>query len=111
MREHRTSGSVEGAGGDPRSYSDPRIAPAKPALEAVSTFVDFDIKQSAPYRFGMNKAKQGDVSGRKRSRRRHPVDLVFGILNLAKPVDVLIDEMRGRRRNPKLSRRSRSRRS
>jgi hypothetical protein len=35
MREHRTSGSVEGARGDPRSYSDPRIAPAKPALEPV----------------------------------------------------------------------------
>jgi hypothetical protein len=39
MREHRTSGSVEGARGDPRSYSDPenRIAPAEPALERGPT--------------------------------------------------------------------------
>jgi hypothetical protein len=56
----------------------------------------------------MKKPKRGTIGPRK--PKRHPVDRVFGILKLAKPVDVLLDEMRGRA-EPKPSRRSDSRRS
>jgi hypothetical protein len=73
--------------------------------------VDFDISLPAPYRRGMTKMKRGDVSVRKRTRQRHPVDQVFGILNLGKPVDALLDEMRGPRRKSKISSRARSPRS
>ncbi|MBI1847636.1 MAG: AbrB/MazE/SpoVT family DNA-binding domain-containing protein [Candidatus Rokubacteria bacterium] len=50
----------------------------------------------------------GGVLVRKGAGGVHPVDQVFGRLKLAKPVDELLDEMRGPRPVP--TRRSRSRR-
>ena len=66
----------------------------------------FDIECAPLYRRGMKKPKRGGAGRRK--RKLHPVDQVFGILKLHKPVDVLIDEMRGRD-EPNPSRRSRAR--
>jgi AbrB family looped-hinge helix DNA binding protein len=40
---------------------------------------------------------EGGVLLRKGSRGPHPVDEIFGVLRLSKPVDVLIDETRGPR--------------
>ena len=77
----------------------------------MSGFVDFDIRGSGLYRFGMNSAKRGDVPARKPKRRHHPVDQVFGVLKLGRSVDAVLDEMRGRRPKPKDSRRRRSLRS
>lgn len=39
--------------------------------------------------------REGGVLIRKGAAGPHPVDQVFGRLRLAKPVDVLVDEMRG----------------
>jgi antitoxin PrlF len=50
---------------------------------------------------------EGGVLLRKGSPGPHPVDRVFGRLRLAKPVDVLLDEMRGPR--PAAGRRTRRR--
>lgn len=41
--------------------------------------------------------RKGDALLRKGTRGRHPVDVVYGSLGLDKPVDVVIDEMRGPR--------------
>ena len=52
----------------------------------------------------------GGVLLRKGGRGAHPVDQVFGRLTLSKPVDALIDEMRGPRpaRTPAVRRRART---
>ena len=42
-------------------------------------------------------AREGGVLLRKGGAKTHPVDQVFGRLRLVKPVDVLLDEMRGPR--------------
>jgi len=41
--------------------------------------------------------REGGVLMRKGSAGTHPVDRVYGRLKLAKPVDTLVDEMRGPR--------------
>lgn len=41
--------------------------------------------------------RQGEVVLRKGVKAEHPVDRVFGILKLERPVDDLLDEMRGPR--------------
>jgi AbrB family looped-hinge helix DNA binding protein len=41
--------------------------------------------------------RENGVLMRKGSPGRHPVDRVFGTLRLRRPVDVLLDEMRGPR--------------
>lgn len=41
--------------------------------------------------------RDGGVVLRKGSRNEHPVDRVFGTLKLRRPVDELLDEMRGPR--------------
>jgi len=41
--------------------------------------------------------RQDGVLLRKGSARQHPVDRVFGILKLGRPVDSLLDQMRGPR--------------
>jgi len=43
--------------------------------------------------------RDGGVLLKKGATGPHPVDQVFGVLKLAKPVDALLDEMRGRRPN------------
>jgi AbrB family looped-hinge helix DNA binding protein len=48
--------------------------------------------------------REGGVLLRKGSAGAHPVDQVFGTLKLDKPVDILIDEMRGPRTKPKRAR-------
>jgi len=52
----------------------------------------------------------GGVLVQKGGRGAHPVDQVFGRLTLSKPVDALIDEMRGPRpaRTPAVRRRART---
>jgi AbrB family looped-hinge helix DNA binding protein len=47
----------------------------------------------------------GGVLMRKGVGDEHPVDLVFGILDLPAPVDELIDQQRGPRPRPKRKRR------
>ena len=42
-------------------------------------------------------ARDGALVLRKGTRGAHPVDAVFGTLKLARPVDELMDEMRGPR--------------
>ena len=42
----------------------------------------------------------GEVLLRKRVKGAHPVDQVFGLLSLRKPVDRLVDDMRGPARSP-----------
>lgn len=41
--------------------------------------------------------REGEVVLHKGEKARHPVDEVFGILKLERPVDDLLDEMRGPR--------------
>ncbi|MGA8809951.1 MAG: AbrB/MazE/SpoVT family DNA-binding domain-containing protein [Thermoanaerobaculia bacterium] len=41
--------------------------------------------------------RDGDVYMRKGTLPNHPVDRLFGRLNLSKPVDELLDQMRGPR--------------
>lgn len=53
-----------------------------------------------PVRFEL---REGGVLLRKGHRGQHPVDQLFGRLKLSKPVDALLDEMRGPR--PTTSRR------
>jgi AbrB family looped-hinge helix DNA binding protein len=52
--------------------------------------------------------REGGVLLRKGHDGQHPVDRLFGRLRLSKPVDALLDEMRGPR--PATSRRPRGRR-
>ena len=44
--------------------------------------------------------REGGVFLRKGASGQHPVDHLFGRLQLDKPVDVLLDEMRGPRPDP-----------
>jgi antitoxin PrlF len=44
--------------------------------------------------------REGGVFLRKGGSGQHPVDRLFGRLQLDKPVDVLLDEMRGPRPDP-----------
>jgi len=62
-----------------------------------------------PVRFEL---RAGGVLLRKGTSGAHPVDQVSGRLSLAKPVDDLLDDMRGRRPTPSTQRRrSRQKRS
>jgi AbrB family looped-hinge helix DNA binding protein len=54
--------------------------------------------------------REGGVLLRKGSGGRHPVDQVFGRLQFARPVDALLDEMRGPRPVPPPPARRRGRR-
>jgi AbrB family looped-hinge helix DNA binding protein len=45
--------------------------------------------------------RNGAAVMRKGSREDHPVDRLFGRLHLGKPVDEILDEMRGPRPNPR----------
>jgi len=70
----------------------PGVVRAKLGLRA-GTPVDFELRE-------------GGVLVRKGVRGTHPVDAVFGTLKVDRPVDDLIDEMRGarpatRRRRPR----------
>ena len=48
---------------------------------------------------------EGGALLRKGERDKHPVDEVYGILHLDRPVDLLVDEMRGPRPRKRNSRR------
>jgi antitoxin PrlF len=52
------------------------------------------LRAGTPVEFEL---REEGVLVRKGVRGNHPVDQVFGRLRLAKPVDVLLDEMRGPR--------------
>ena len=51
----------------------------------------------APGTLVVFEVREEGVLMRKGSRGEHPVDRVYGTLDLARPVDALIDEMRGPR--------------
>lgn len=60
----------------------------------VEVRVKLGLAPGTPVEFELTK---GAVLLRKGRKGQHPVDEVYGILKLEKPVDVLLDEMRGPR--------------
>jgi AbrB family looped-hinge helix DNA binding protein len=60
----------------------------------VEVRVKLGLVEGTPVEFELRK---DGVLLKKGRKGRHPVDDVFGILKLGKPVDVLLDEMRGPR--------------
>ena len=52
--------------------------------------------------------REGEAVMRKRTDGAHPVDAIYGKIKLPKPVDTLIDEMRGPRPGKAPKRRTRS---
>lgn len=63
---------------------------------AAGTVVQFELRE-------------GGLFLRKGSLEDHPVDRLFGRIKLAKPVDQLLDEMRGPRPAPRKKRKPRNR--
>jgi AbrB family looped-hinge helix DNA binding protein len=60
----------------------------------VKVRIKLGLVEGTPVEFELRK---DGVLLKKGRKGRHPVDEVFGILKLDKPVDVLLDEMRGPR--------------
>ncbi|MGE5345649.1 MAG: AbrB/MazE/SpoVT family DNA-binding domain-containing protein [Acidithiobacillales bacterium] len=60
----------------------------------VEVRIKLGLVEGTPVEFQLRK---DGVLLKKGRKGRHPVDEVFGILKLDKPVDVLLDEMRGPR--------------
>jgi len=60
----------------------------------VEVRVKLGLAPGTPVEFELHK---GAVLLRKGRKGRHPVDEAFGILKLGKPVDTLLDQMRGPR--------------
>jgi len=59
--------------------------------------VPVEIRDQLGLRPGVVVSLEGGVLLRKGIAGKHPVDRVFGHLHLEKPVDTLLDEMRGPR--------------
>ena len=78
------------------------VSPKGQITLPVEVRTRFGLVPGTPVHF---EVREDGVWLRKGTRGAHPVDAIFGTLKLDRPVDALIDEMRGPR--PAVSRRRR----